>query len=205
MGRLRGAGDARVRAVRSTIPRTATSSPISTDTVRNITNAVYVVVLGGTKVADKMLGARFPQLKLAASRSEARDIARPLARMAARRVDWQGDANDAIDALFVFFAIAGYVGERAGIDVASPEQGDGFDAELHNQISEEIEASRRQSNDRRAAEVSRVSPAGSGPPTAPPPVATSPQRPPAGDEDVPVLLADQLGGPPPPGWIEGEG
>jgi hypothetical protein len=200
LGRMRGGGaDRRTAGVRRSIPGT-TSSPISTDTVRNISNAVYVIVRGGTRLGDKLLGKRFPQLHLAASANEARDIARPLARLAARRVDWTGDTNDAMDALVLFFGLAGYIGARTGLDLDAPEASDGFDGELYRQIEDEVSADRKRRSPIVTASTGDVAPppAASTPtPAGVParaPAAGPPQRPPG---DGPVLLADALGGPPP--------
>ncbi|MGH3180382.1 MAG: hypothetical protein ACRDOE_00505 [Streptosporangiaceae bacterium] len=153
----------------------------------------YVLVRGGTQLGDKVLRRRFRvSVSLKASAGEARDIARPLARMVARRVDWSGDTSDAMDGLFLLFALAGFIAERTGIELDNLQGDPGWDAELHNQIESEVRATRRrQRRPTRPVGEDEAQPPGFEP--APPPAAPmAPQAPPAGAGDVPVLLADRL-------------
>ena len=197
----RARANSHARAVRAQFELTegGSSSRASSDTVRNVTKLVYVLVRGGTQFGDKFTRRRFPGLKLAATAGEARDIARPMARMIARRVDWTGDTSDAMDGLFLLFALAGFVAERTGIDLDNIQGDPGWDAELHNQIEQEVRATRRRA--RRPG--ARRDPVGTeaqqggttaGPDFEPTPPA-APQSAPAQAGDVPagpVLLADRL-------------
>ena len=178
-------------------PRTS-SSTASTDTVRNVTNLCYTLVKGGTKIADRVLRKRFPATRLEASAGEARDIARPMARMIARRVAWEGDASDALDGLWLFIYIGGYVANRAGIDIERPEAAPDWDAELHGQIADEVRAVRRE---RAPADVDERPPPAPQAPPQPADARPAPARrpePAPGPENLaegrPVLLADALAG-----------
>jgi len=166
----------------------------SSDTVRNVTKLVYVLVRGGTKVGSSVLRRRFPGVSLEASAGEARDIARPLARMVARRVDWTGDTSDAMDGLFLLFALAGYVAERTGIDLENLRGDPGWDSELYNQIGQEVRATRRRRR-RPAGGTETPGTEAQAQASEPAPVApTAPQSAPAGAEPAgaPVLLAERL-------------
>lgn len=99
---------------------------------------IYVMIRGGTKLGDKMVARWRPGLRVEATATEARDMARPLARYAARRVDFVGDGNDTVDALAFFFAAAGYAARVAGIDPDHVEADDEFDPALLAHIEAEV-------------------------------------------------------------------
>jgi hypothetical protein len=175
-------------------PGGPTYSRASSDTVRNVTKLVYVLVRGGTKLSDRLVGQRFGR-SIAATAEEARDIARPLARMVSRRVDWTGDASDTMDGLFLLFALGGFVADRMAIDLDNIERDPGWDAELYGQIEDEVRATRRRRRRPRGApgDTAQPGPADDGGPangggSEPAPGGPPPPRAPASSG----LLADHL-------------
>lgn len=116
----------------STRPRTATADS------RAIARVIYVLLRGGTKLADKFVSRWRPTLRLETTATEARDMARPLARYAARRVTFDGDASDTVDGLAFMFALAGYAARVAGVDAEHVEASDDFDPKLLDAIEVEV-------------------------------------------------------------------
>jgi len=141
LGRLRGAGAPEpggrpMLTTGSSIPgstkRTATADS------RAIARVIYVLLRGGTKLADRFVARWRPTLHVETTAQEARDMARPLARYAARRMTFDGDPSDTVDGLAFMFALAGYAARVAGIDPDHVESSDDFDPKLLDAIHAEV-------------------------------------------------------------------
>jgi hypothetical protein len=94
-----------------------TSFRASSGDVRALTSlgAMAVVVLSRT--AGLLLRARLGDRVVAASRTEAKAIARPLARFVGRRFELSGDVRSAADLTEALFALAHYAERVAGWEV----------------------------------------------------------------------------------------
>lgn len=154
LGRLRGAGGPEPGGrpmlttgssiPGSTKPRTATADS------RAIARVIYVLLRGGTKLADKFVSRWRPTLHVETTAQEARDMARPLARYAARRMSFDGDPSDTVDGLAFMFALAGYAARVAGVDADHVETADDFDPRLLDAIEAEVVAAADAERARRA-------------------------------------------------------
>jgi hypothetical protein len=111
----------------------STSSRASSGDVRALTNLGAMVVIVGTRAAAVFLRGRLGGRELAATRTEARAVARPVARFVGRRVEMVGDVRNAADVTEVLFAIGHYLERVAGWEVsdADLEQGQADLEALH--------------------------------------------------------------------------
>lgn len=162
---------------------TGNSSRASTDTVRNTTSLVYIIIKGGSKFANVLLRQRFPTTNIETSAGESRDLARPLGRIIARRVAWEGEPDDALDGLSALIVLASIVASRIGVDMTDVEGSDDFDPELFAEIRGEVEAEQRR---RRVRRPRHARPEASPAPAVPNAVGAG------GPQGAPVLMADVL-------------